>query len=155
MSFRKPQFGPQNIGDLLEAIFACNGIEGPDRCGSREERTDTPKVGAPFKVCTVTFPADVVGYAEQRDFRIDGPDGSVYLYGKAVNRRKVKLEKARRAARAREAKAKAKADAEGRGSRPARRQRLPSQLDDGTGCHRGGLRGGQDGDHPFGPRAAQ
>jgi hypothetical protein len=112
MSFRKPQFGPQNIGDLLEAIFACNGIEGPDRCGSREERTDTPKVGAPFKVCTVTFPADVVGYAEQRDFRIDRPDGSVYLYGKAVNRRKVELEEARRAIRALEAEAKAKADAE-------------------------------------------
>jgi hypothetical protein len=112
MSFRKPQFGPQNIGDLLEAIFACNGIEGSDRCGSLEERTDTPKVGAPFKVCTVTFPADVVGYAEQRDFRIEGPDGSIYLYGKAVNRRKVELEEARRAARAREAEARAKAEAE-------------------------------------------
>jgi hypothetical protein len=112
MSFRKPQFGPQNIGDLLEAIFACNGIEGLDCCGSREKRTDTPKVGAPFKVCTITFPEDVVGYAEQRDFRIDGPDGSVYLYVKAVNRRKVDLEEARQATRASEAEAKAKADAE-------------------------------------------
>jgi hypothetical protein len=36
----------------------------------------------------------------------------VYLYGKAINRRKVKLEEARRAARAREAEAQAKADTE-------------------------------------------
>jgi hypothetical protein len=56
MSFRKPQFGPQNISDLLEAIFACNGIKGSDHCGIHEERTDTPKLGAPFKVCAVTFP---------------------------------------------------------------------------------------------------
>jgi hypothetical protein len=42
-----------------------------------------------------------VGFAEQRDFRIDRPDGSVYLYGKAVNRRKVELEEARRSKRQR------------------------------------------------------
>jgi hypothetical protein len=61
MSFKKPQFGPQNIAALLAAIFNCNGIERPKRCGSRDERTDTPKsLDTPFKVCTVTFPADVV-----------------------------------------------------------------------------------------------
>jgi hypothetical protein len=48
MSFQKPQFGPQNIAELLEAIFTCNGLKGPERCGSWEERTDPPKVGRPF-----------------------------------------------------------------------------------------------------------
>jgi hypothetical protein len=101
MLFIKPQFGPQNIAALLAAIFDCNGIERPERCGGRDESTDTPKVGPPFKVCTVTFPADVVSYAKQRDFRLDGPDGSIYLYGKEVNRRRIEIAEFR--ARAREA----------------------------------------------------
>jgi hypothetical protein len=62
-----------------------------------------PKGGPPFKVCTVTFPADVVSYAEQRDFRLDGLDGSIYLYGKEENRQRIEIAEFRRAARAREA----------------------------------------------------
>jgi hypothetical protein len=96
MSFRKPQFGPQNIAELLEAIFTCNGLEGLERCGSREERTDIPKVGRPFKVCTVNCPADVLEFARQRDYHVDGPDGSIYFYGKEVNRRKVEAAEAKR-----------------------------------------------------------
>jgi hypothetical protein len=103
MSFKKPQFGPQNIAELLAAIFDCNGIKRPEWCGSRNERTDTPKVGPPFKVSTVTFPADMVNYAEQRDFRLDGPDGSICLYEKEVNRQRIEIVEFRRAARAREA----------------------------------------------------
>jgi hypothetical protein len=49
MSFRKPQFGPQNIAELLEAIFTCNGLEGPERCRTWEERMDTPKMGPPSR----------------------------------------------------------------------------------------------------------
>jgi hypothetical protein len=48
MSFQKPQFGPQNIAELLEAIFTCNGLKGPERCGSWEERTDPPQGGPPL-----------------------------------------------------------------------------------------------------------
>jgi hypothetical protein len=63
MSFRKPQFGPQDIAAILTAIFKCNGLKGPERCGNMEERTDTPRAGSPFRVCTVHFPEDVVQYA--------------------------------------------------------------------------------------------
>jgi hypothetical protein len=88
MSFKKPRYGPQNIVQILEAIFVCKGLEGPDHCGSREERTDTPRTGLPYKVCTVHFPQDVVEFAEQRDYPLDGPDGLVSFYGKEVAKRK-------------------------------------------------------------------
>jgi hypothetical protein len=88
MSFKKPQFGPQSITQILEAIFFCNRIEGPERCGSREERTNTPREGNPFKVCTVHFPLDLVKYAVQRSYHIDGPDGQISFYGKEVAKRR-------------------------------------------------------------------
>jgi hypothetical protein len=87
MSFRKPQFGPQDIAAILTAIFKCNGLEGPERCGSMEERTDTQRSGSPSRVCTVHFPEDVVQYARERSFRVDGPDGTITFYGKDVSRR--------------------------------------------------------------------
>jgi hypothetical protein len=60
MSFQKPQFGPQDIAAILTAIFRCNGLNKPERCGSMEERTDTLRSGSPFRVCMVHFPKDVV-----------------------------------------------------------------------------------------------
>jgi hypothetical protein len=52
-----------------------------------EERTDTPRAGSPFRVCTVHFPEDVVQYARERSFRVDRPDGTITFYGKEVSRR--------------------------------------------------------------------
>jgi hypothetical protein len=87
MSFRKPQFGPQDIAAILTEIFKCNGLKGPERCGSMEERTDTLRSSSPFRVCTVHFPEVLVQYARERSFRVDGPDDTITFYGKDVSRR--------------------------------------------------------------------
>jgi hypothetical protein len=86
MSFRKPQFGPQEIGPLLEAIFTLNDLDG--RAGSREQRTDRPKGKEAYTVCTVHFPQNALEYAKQRDFKLTGPDGLITLYGSAVTARR-------------------------------------------------------------------
>jgi hypothetical protein len=40
MNFRRPQVGPDNIGELLEMLFAANNLQGS--CGGRSERLETP-----------------------------------------------------------------------------------------------------------------
>jgi hypothetical protein len=82
ISFKQPIFGPQRIDLLLAAIWELNDLTG--ECGTREMRVDRPKDGNPYMVWTVHFPVNVVEYAEQRNFRLAGPDGSIFLYGNDV-----------------------------------------------------------------------
>jgi hypothetical protein len=99
MSFRKPTHGPQEISRLLEVILALNRLNG--RCGSRDQRTDRPKTGFPYVVVTIHFPDNMVSYAEQRSWRLAGPDGPIFLYGTEVSacrRRNFKASEARKTA---------------------------------------------------------
>jgi hypothetical protein len=94
MSFKMPAcFESQQMATLIEAIFVVNDLAG--HCGHRELRTDRPKHGSPYTVCTVHFPENVVKYAEQHEWRLQGPDGMIFLYGTGVsNRRRRNFEKA-------------------------------------------------------------
>jgi hypothetical protein len=84
MSFKMPVcFDSQQMTTLIKAIFVINDLTGD--CGSRELRTDRPKNGSPYVVCTVHFPENAVEYAEQHDWRLEGPDGMLYLYGTDVS----------------------------------------------------------------------
>jgi hypothetical protein len=89
MIFCKPVFGPQQIGPLLEAIFILNdNIALAIECGTREMRVDRPKDGLPYMVWTVHFPEQVVAYTQQRNFRLAGPDGTIFLFGNEVTTRR-------------------------------------------------------------------
>jgi hypothetical protein len=79
---------------LIKAIFVINDLTGD--CGSRELRTDRLKHGSPYVVCTVHFPENAVEYAEQHDWRLEGPDGMLYLYGTDVSlHRKANFDRAK------------------------------------------------------------
>jgi hypothetical protein len=89
MLFKMPAcFESQQMATLIEAIFVVNA-------GHGELRTDRPIHGSPYTVCTVHFPEKVVEYAEQHEWRLQGPDGMIFLYGTGVsNRRRRNFEKA-------------------------------------------------------------
>jgi hypothetical protein len=54
MSFKMPAcFESKQMATLIEAIFVLNNLAG--HCGHRELRTDRPKHGSPYTVCTVHF----------------------------------------------------------------------------------------------------
>jgi hypothetical protein len=93
MSLKMPLcFGSQHMATLMEVIFVMKDLTG--NCGSRELRTDRPRSGSPYVVCTVHFPDSAVEYAEQPDWRLQGPDGMLFLYGTDVTlRRKANFEK--------------------------------------------------------------
>jgi hypothetical protein len=77
MSFKMPVcFESQQMTTLLEAIFVINGLSG--ECGRRELRMDRPKNEAPYTVVTVHFLDKVVEFAEQHDWRLQGPDGMIF-----------------------------------------------------------------------------
>jgi hypothetical protein len=82
MSFKQPIFGPQRIDLLLAAIWELNDLMG--KCSTTEMGVDCPKDGNPYMVWTVHFPVNVVEYAEQRNFRLAGSDGIIFLYGNDV-----------------------------------------------------------------------
>jgi hypothetical protein len=105
MSFRKPTQGPQEISRLLEVILTLNGLDG--RCGSRDQRTDRPKTGFPYVVVTFHFRDNVVSYAEQRNWRLAGPDGPIFLYGTEVSARRRRNFEATEARKTAEAEARA------------------------------------------------
>jgi hypothetical protein len=74
MSFKMPLcFKSQHLATLIEAIFVINNLTG--NCGSRELRTDRPRSGSPYVVCTIHFPDSAVEYAEQHDWRLQGLQG--------------------------------------------------------------------------------
>jgi hypothetical protein len=82
----------QHLATLIEAIFVINDLTGD--CGSRELRTDRPRSGSPYVICTIHFPDNAVEYAEQHDWRLQGPDGMLFLYGTDVTlRRKANFKK--------------------------------------------------------------
>jgi hypothetical protein len=94
MSFKMPVcYESQQMATLIEAIFVINELSG--HCGHRELQTDRPRHEEPYTVCTVHFPENVVVFDEQHEWRLQGPDGMIFLYGTGVsNRRKANFEKA-------------------------------------------------------------
>jgi hypothetical protein len=86
MSFKMPLcFESQHLARLMEAIFVINDLTGD--CGSRELKTDRLRSGSPYVVCTIHFPDIAVEYAEQQVWRLQGPDGMLFLYGTDVTLR--------------------------------------------------------------------
>jgi hypothetical protein len=94
MSFKMPVcFESQQMATLIEAIFVINELSG--HCGHRELRTDRPRHEDPYTVYTVHFPESFVEFSKQHEWRLQGPDGMIFLYGTGVsNRRRANFEKA-------------------------------------------------------------
>jgi hypothetical protein len=78
MNFRRPQVGPDNIGELLETLFAANNLQGT--CGGRSKRLETPSYG-PAYMMTAYFPEHVVQFVEQSDRKLKGLYGPIILSG--------------------------------------------------------------------------
>jgi hypothetical protein len=85
MTFRKPSPSPTDIRELLQLLFAINGLSGEG--GGFSERVDTPAYGVGQTMVTVHFPEELVRYAEQRNWRLKEINGSISMQGNKVRAR--------------------------------------------------------------------